>query len=357
MKKKVLKMVFAILGVIVLIVVGYVSYVFLSYNRIEDLQEITVSGEGSLTEAQVGEEYVILTQNEGFGAYTADFTFFMDGGKQSWANSKDSVVWCVDEAAQKMLSFEPDFVLFQEVDTDSTRSYHVNELAQLDEHFKGFSRAFAVNYHSAFLMYPLTQPHGKSNSGIVTYSKVNMTSSMRRSLPISTSFSKILDLDRCYSVSRMNTDNGKEFVLFNIHSSAYGGNDQIRTAQMTMLFNDMKKEYAAGNYVICGGDFNHDFTGDSASILNAGKGGDYGWAQAFPKELLPAGLRQVTEYSDETLVATTRNCNVPYGEDSFTVILDGFIVSDNVEVTYVQNIDTGFVYSDHNPVLMKFCLK
>ena len=37
-------------------------------------------------------------------------------------------------------------------------------------------------------------------------------------------------------------------------------------------------------------------------------------------------------------------------------VLDGFIVSDNVRVNSVRNIDTGFAYSDHNPVRMEFVL-
>ncbi|MBE6876142.1 MAG: hypothetical protein E7496_05345 [Ruminococcus sp.] len=47
----------------------------------------------------------------------------------------------------------------------------------------------------------------------------------------------------------------------------------------------------------------------------------------------------------------------PYNENSFVVILDGFIISDNIECTYVQNIDTGYQCTDHNPVLMKFMLE
>ena len=38
-------------------------------------------------------------------------------------------------------------------------------------------------------------------------------------------------------------------------------------------------------------------------------------------------------------------------------MIDGFIVSDNIEPTFVDVIDTGFRYSDHNPVKMKFKLK
>ena len=37
--------------------------------------------------------------------------------------------------------------------------------------------------------------------------------------------------------------------------------------------------------------------------------------------------------------------------------LDGFIVSDNVEVRSYRHVDTGYLYSDHDPVLMEFVLK
>lgn len=37
--------------------------------------------------------------------------------------------------------------------------------------------------------------------------------------------------------------------------------------------------------------------------------------------------------------------------------LDGFIVSDNVQPDYVDVLDTGFLYSDHNPVELRFKLK
>ena len=40
---------------------------------------------------------------------------------------------------------------------------------------------------------------------------------------------------------------------------------------------------------------------------------------------------------------------------TYTTTVDGFIVSSNVEAT-AQNIDTGFAYSDHNPVLLTFRL-
>ena len=57
------------------------------------------------------------------------------------------------------------------------------------------------------------------------------------------------------------------------------------------------------------------------------------------------------------MVPSSRNTDIPYSEDSFVVILDGFVISDNVSCNYVQIQDEGFKYTDHNPVVMKFTLK
>ena len=354
--KKVVKIIICVLLALLIAVGGYLGYVLLSYSRIDDNQEIIPIKTGEDTTVKLGESYRIVTQNIGFGAYTQDFTFFMDGGTQSWAESEESVIECIAKAGDTVELYEPDFLLFQEVDFDSTRSYHINQREILEKRFNYLSSAFAVNYDSAFLMYPFTEPHGASKAGILTLSRFNISSSLRRSLPISEGVSKFLDLDRCYSVSRIPVENGKELVIYNVHLSAYGGSDEIRTAQMTMLFNDMKLEYEKGNYCVCGGDFNHDFTGDSTQKLNGGQKVDFGWAQPFPTDLLPDCINRCTNYKNDSLIPTCRNCDIPYKEGNFTIIVDGFLVTDNVETVIVENVKTDFVYSDHNPVVMEFKL-
>ena len=347
-----IKTLLCVIAAVILAAIIYVAYVLLSYSRIEDNQDLQIESNASQQVLQTGQSYTIVTQNLGFGAYTADFTFFMDGGKLSRAVSAESVTDCITQGAETAVSFEPDFVLFQEVDTDSTRSYHIDESAILAQYFSDYDSVAAINYHSAYLMYPLLCPHGASNSEIMTFSRYALQSSVRRSLPVSTGLSKLLDLDRCYSVSRIACDNGHELVLYNTHMSAYGGSDALRAAQMSMLFEDMYSEYQNGNYVVCGGDFNHDFTGTATVDLNGEAVDDFGWAQPFPAELLPKGLSRAMDY--EELVGSCRNCDVPYEEGNFVTIVDGFLVSDNITVDSVKIIDTGFVYSDHNPVVMQF---
>ncbi len=351
------KVLLIILLVLLLAVAGYVAYVFGTYSRIEDNVALEVSGTAEEM-AKTGETYTIISYNAGFGAYLADFTFFMDEGKESRARSLESVNMCINGIADTALSFEPDFALFQEVDTDSTRSWHVDEAALLRDRFAAamsYDSVFAVNYHSAYLMYPLFQPHGASNSGILTLSRKNVASALRRSLPITTSLKKILDLDRCYSISRVPVENGKELVLINVHLSAYGTDATQNNAQVEMIIHDMISEYEKGNYVVCGGDFNHDFTGNSREYFNPGSDKVYSWCHPFPDELIPEGFQKCTDYA-EGMVSTSRYTNIPYSEESDTFILDGFIISDNVSCTYVQNIDTAYPYTDHNPVVMKFTL-
>ncbi|MBR5376991.1 MAG: endonuclease/exonuclease/phosphatase family protein [Lachnospiraceae bacterium] len=357
MIKKILKICGVTVCAAILAAIIYVASVFISYKRIPDLQPLSAEGAPSAESLSAGHEYTIATQNVGFGAYDQDFTFFMDGGKQSRADDMETVIKDINMAAGELQSFDPDFVLFQEVDTDSTRSYHTDQEHLLSSAFEGYCHVFAFNYNSAFLMYPPLQPHGRSNSGILTLSKIGISSSIRRSLPVSTDAKKILDLDRCYSVSRIPVDNGKELVLYNIHASAYGSSEEVRKGQMTMFLNDMKSEYDKGNYCICGGDYNHDFTGDSKMYFMSGDLDSVGWAQPFPTEFLPEGIRQCLDYDNEEPVPTCRNCDVPYGPDCSVVIVDGFIVSDNISCLWLRNVDTAFTYSDHNPVVMKFELK
>lgn len=347
----------SLVSLILITVLVYICYVVFSYSRIDDNITLEVTGNGANDSVKTGEVYTIITQNLGFGAYTPEFTFFMDGGTESRAESADSVRKCIADGADTVESFSPDFILFQEVDTDSTRSFHIDERAMLESRFSSMNSVFAVNYHSAYLMFPLNEPHGASNAGILTLGRYKITSAVRRSFPISTGFGKFLDLDRCYSVSRVPVEGGAELVIYNVHMSAYGGSDEIRAAQMNMLFDDMKAEYEAGNYCVCGGDFNHDFTGDSNERLNGDGAVGFEWAQPFPADMLPDCISRCTDYSGGEYNPTCRNCDIPYEEGNFTIIVDGFLVTDNVEAVSVSNIYTGFAYSDHGPVVLQFRLK
>ena len=193
---------------------------------------------------------------------------------------------------------------------------------------------------------------------MLTLSKFNVfrDSAIRKSLPVEDSLMKFFDLDRCYSKLRVQVENGKELVLFTAHLSAYTSDGVVATEQIKILTADMQAEYDKGNYVICGGDFNKDLLGDSENIF--GKSGQgQTWAQPFPTEFLNGkNLTLVSSLDESNPIPTCRNADGPYSEEQFVLTVDGFIVSDNITVNSCAVVSEGFLYSDHNPVMLKFIL-
>ena len=345
--KKTLKVALYILLALVLIVLAYVIYVFAAYYRVEDMQKLGVAHCDAASAApmegapQTGVTYRVSSANVGFGAYSADYSFFMDGGKESRARSRQAVDENMRGEVSLVKDLSPDFALFQEVDIYGTRSWHIGEDAYLDDVMGNseFNKVFAQNYDSPYLFYPLINPHGANQSGILTLSRHPISSAVRRSLPIETGIMKLVDLDRCYSVSRVPMENGRELVLYNLHLSAYTSDGTIATEQLEMLCADMLAEYENGNYCVAGGE------NDT-------------WAQPIPEGTIPDGLSLVVPFDPEHPVATCRTANEPYNEETtFRVTVDGFLVSDNVEAVSADVVDASYRYSDHNPIYMDFILK
>lgn len=371
MAKKILRIVLIVIGAILLIVIGYVAYVFLSFSRIEDNLELQVQNAaagmpygaeiaGELEpEFKKGQELTMVSYNIGFGAYSDDYTFFMDGGKESWAFSKEAVYENINGAMNAVNAYDPDIALIQEVDIDGTRSYHIDERSIVVPGIaksRSYAYDFAQNYDSPFLMYPLTQPHGANKAGIMTFSASQITSAIRISLPIETGISKVLDLDRCYSKSRVPVEDGKELVVYNLHLSAYTADVSTAETQLAMVVSDMQEEYDAGNYCIAGGDFNRDLLGNSPEIFHTAVLED-NWAAPVNMSLFTDDITLVAPFNEADPVASCRNPDKSYEEGDFVVTVDGFIRSPNISVVESDVIDTGFAWSDHNPVYVKFVLE
>ena len=353
MKKRILKILCIVMATIILVVLSYLLYVVLSYHRVGDNLTLEIEGDAENI-ASVNTEISLLTYNIGFGAYSADYSFFMDGGEHSRALSKEAVLVNINGVMDVIASENCDLILLQEVDTDGTRSYHVNQKNLISEKYPRFDQVFAENYDSPYFLYPIHEPIGANKSGILTLSRFNINSSIRRSLPVENSLSKYFDLDRAYSVSFIKTDNGKKLVIYNVHLSAYTSDGTIADDQLKMLSEDMQAQYEKGNYIIVAGDFNKDLLGDSSKYFKRSEG-EYNWAAALNNNLLPQGIKS---YSG-TNAPSCRNAEAPFKGDGtdFVLSVDGALVSENIEVISCETVDTSFAYSDHNPVKLKFVLK
>ena len=351
--RKVLKILLIVICVIVLLALCYLAYVLIDYHRIGN-GYVAISGKPDKT-MPADEELKIVSYNIGFGAYEADYGFFMDGGTESWAWSEERLDENIGKIAAFLKEQNADLYILQEVDRDSTRSYHRDELVPIVTTVgSDMAHTWAQNYDSPFLFYPFTQPHGKSVSGLLTMSPFTITQSDRVELPIENTMMKFLDLDRCYCKNRIPVENGKELVLYDFHLSAYTSDGTIATEQLKLILEDMQAEYDKGNYCIAGGDFNKDLLGGSEAIFGKADK-EYSWAQPIPEGTFDEyNVTLATPFDENNPVPSCRNADGPYHEGQYVLTVDGFMVSDNVKVKSARVLDTGFAYSDHNPVEMEF---
>ncbi len=364
MVKKIIKILCITLVALITIVIGYLTYLVCQYNRIDDnvsyKQDILNNQEQVL---KINNKYTALSYNIGFGAYSQDYSFFLDSdilkdgtkivGKHSKAFSKEDVLKNTNGVINILKTANTDFVLLQEIDVKSTRSYKVNQFELIKEQLLEHASVFVPNYHSAYIAYPFNDPHGKSISGLATYSRYNIEDVTRKQFEITKNLiSKFFDLDRCFTATYIPTDNFNYLVLINVHMSAYDEGGVYRAKQWKQLTEFMQYEYDRGNYVVCGGDFNHDIANSKDLFITNTKTAETVY------QLSNSDLSENFKFATSTNAPTCRSASMPYEKGvSYTAVIDGFIVSDNVEVTYVENIDLEFLYSDHNPVIIDFILK
>lgn len=355
-----------LLGCLVVFIGAYVIYMQTHYYRIKDYQSLPIKQK--LThpnKLQTNTTYSAATYNVGFGAYNQKFSFFMDTGKMKdgtktqgkygKAKNKAAVLKNTNGEINAMKKINADFMLFQEIDIDSSRSYHVNQVKKMSQNFANYEEIFANNFHSPYLLYPLNDPHGAVQSGLLSLSKYPVEQAIRRKYPVSTSFiTKFTDLDRCFTVMKIPVTNGHKLILINSHMSAYDKGGKMRVKQLKLLNSVMESEYKKGNYVIVGGDFNHTF---GRKMLTHFKSQQEipDWVSVLSSKDLASDIRMVHAKNENT-VPTCRGTDIPYQKGkTYTTVIDGFLVSKNVQATS-ENINTKFAYADHNPVKLSFKL-
>lgn len=206
-----------IILILVLFVGGYCGYIIISYDRIGNV-DLNINSKSTTQTLKLDETYSATTYNIGFGAYSQDYTFFLDTGYDilgnetcgyySKARSKEEVLFNINGSLNTVKELNPDFVLLQEVDVKSTRSYKINQNQMFIDSLSGYDNVFSCNFDTAYLPYPLYDMHGKSYAGLSTFSKYQINKAYRVEYTISDTLSKLFDVDRCFSVSVVDVENG-----------------------------------------------------------------------------------------------------------------------------------------------------
>lgn len=313
--------------------------------------ESYASWEGTQT-LTPGQTLCLLSWNTGYGSLDAQNDFFMDGGSGVLARSQEAVAENLAGMLDTMRQAQADIYLLQEVDMGSKRSFYT---LQDDFYLEGLAMegCTALNYKCEYVPYPLPTL-GKVESGLLTASALRTAENSRLSLPVPFSWPlRLCNLKRCLLESRFPIEGQeRELVVFNLHLEAYDGDNQGKAAQTKRLMELLQQEREKGNYVVAGGDFNQVFPGADVFPLREG-------AAWQPAQLDSGALPEGFSFQFDASAPSCRLLDGPYlGRDEETqfYIIDGFIVSDNLQLLGVETLETGFAHSDHQPVTLRLRL-
>ncbi|NLI22379.1 MAG: endonuclease [Clostridiales bacterium] len=353
---RVLRGLLKVLGILILTVIvaaaGLIAWLSATEYMPADVETLTVYAGARHDTAQVGRRYTLASLNIGYGGLGRDEDFFMDGGKNVLPKDKAEVEDNLSGLVSALSLQDADICFLQETDTDSRRSFQINESAYFARGL-AMGSAFAYNYRCPFVPIPWP-PIGKVESGLTTLNNLAVENATREALPVPFSWpTRVANLKRCLLVERLPlADRDNELVLVNLHMEAYSTDDG-RKKQMQVLSELLKAEYRNGNYVIAGGDFNQSFPG---ALQKYPLPADASWVPGLLDENdLPEGF----SFAYDISVPTCRALAAPYDGNRDTLVayvIDGFIVSANVKVNRVETVDLNFRNSDHHPVVMEFTL-
>lgn len=355
--KKILLTLAILFGVLLLCAAALFTYLTITEFRPEPEQpaELYAPNAGLETVEAVPEPELVkntvtvLSWNVGYCGLGKESDFFMDGGEQVHPLSEELVHKNFFGISKRLMELQADFLLLQEVDSNSDRSAMTEE-SSFRSSLNEYASTFALNFSAKFVPYPWP-PIGMVNSGLQTLSRYGITEATRISLPCPFSWPvSMVNLKRCLLVTRIPlAESEKELVLVNLHLEAYDDGEG-KLAQSEQLRAYVEEEYAKGNYVVAGGDWNQIFPKSEKSWPNTHK---ELWTPGYLDEReLSEGWRYVWDAS----VPTCRLLNQPYDpkDEANTqyYVIDGFLISPNLKVEKVETLDEGFEFSDHNPVFL-----
>lgn len=354
--KKLFKKILILLSIIALGILIYIIGILLinTFNnyKAETRSLLSKVPQGDALATDIN-SFSMVSWNIGYGGLGQKMDFFYDGGEMV-RPTHDLYLQDFDKILQLISTFDTlDFIMLQEVDTCSKRSYQSNQYQEISSLLPAFSSLFIKNYDVVHVPVPPLRPMGQVISGLAAFSDYPFSSADQIALPGDYSWPTSLFMpDRCFISTSITLENGKRLYLINTHLSAFDDGN-MRADQLEFMRNYLYGIYKNGDYVVAGGDWNINppayenkpFSSGDISFIEAPSIGfnwfEEGWNivydPAFP--------------TNRKLESAYVNSETP------TTILDYYICSPNINILEIKNFYRGFKHSDHNPVYIRFALK
>ncbi len=296
--------------------------------------------------AQAGRQISMTSWNIGYAALGAGADFIADGGTSLRALPAEEIAAAATDIAVTAQGFDSDFILMQEISDGGFLTREVPVLAEIDAALPDYSAVYWRDLAVEGLPESLRISHGLAVFARPAVERTLAVAIPDEPEPLALWFRRHYGAT-VSEVPIRGTD--RKWIVINIHLSAFDSGGKVRREQAAAVFAYARAEYAKGNYVVIGGDWNMRLVQSDFPHRTDDK--FLFWLVDFPDNLLPRGWRIGVDEG----VPTVRTLQKPYvpGEN-YTAIIDGYAYSPNVAMRRISTHDLGFRSADHNPVSAVF---
>ncbi len=297
---------------------------------------------------QLPDTLKLISWNIGYAGLGADMDFFYDGGTKTRCSKEQSDKNLGEIISQLQTFDDVDFILLQEVDFFSKRSYRVDQFEMIRSALDYPYSGVALNYSSPFVPIPLSDPMGGVKSGLVTLSRHPILESIRRQYPSHVGLpNRLFDLKRSMLSVGILSNSNDTLWINNTHNSAFA-QEEMRREEIRYI----DSVICANQRSITAGDWNStppEFTPSKEALEN----------KFFAP--IPLSQRDLLGCADiifDKNRSTVRYLDFPYEADkSITTIVDFAVSGRMCTIIGSETIDLGFVNSDHNPIIVTFIVE
>ncbi len=297
-----------------------------------------------------GDTLRVVSWNIGYAGLGDDMDFFADGGRstrttreRTEANLRGIIAFLKEQAS------DADFILLQEVDFDSHRSYRLHEYDLIAAALPQMRGWWAYNYVSGFVPVPFRAPMGRVEAGQVIFSRLQPAEVLRYQYPGGFPFPvRLFNLKRCMLSAAFPLAGGGTCYVNNTHNSAYDSDGSLRGGEMRFI-----KDFTARRpQSVTMGDWNSAPPG--YTIPEAALNDRFFRLMALSVDDAPGGGR----FAFDTATPSVRYGYEPYDPaTTTTAVVDFALCGAGIEPLGIETIDLGFRYSDHNPVVFSFVIR
>lgn len=315
-------------------------------NRLARPSDRRLAVVGAGISEQASDRLTIFDWNLGYAGLGVESEFIADGGRRVLAPSPGIVDKNLAGILEVLRANPADVYALQEASIASPLNYNRKLWDRMEQSLPGAVRVWLPDLRSQWFPLFLRFEHG-----LGTVSRVRIGEARSVVLPLEPKFwFGLLRKQYAVLVARMPiADRAGNWVVINLHLAAFDENGTTRRRQLGALLDLAQTEYRNGNGVILAGDWNMLLGGPEFPHTTERKYLE--WVQPLPADTAPSGW----QFAYDPATPTVRSLHKPYvSGENFVGVIDGFMVSPNVEVETVRTLDLGFQFSDHNPVCAVF---